>query len=309
MNEEVIVPNGDATDAESVENTEVSDDNDIRELLTAQLAESEDQPPEQESEQQSEEQTSEDGAESPTVEDDVTAAPQSWTEDEREAWEDVPQSVRDAVQRTEKEHQKAIRSDAELQKVITPLAERLEGSGVHVDQYVENLLKADNYITQDPLGAVMSIVQRHGLQDQLAQHLQPQQPTQQGQAPAEDSRIADLEFKIAVSEETNKWNAFVAEHPDAGQMNELIAAKIGANPNLTYEGAYNQAKEMLGKLNGNDAAANEAANIEKATKQTNKANRLNLPKGRSGSGTPQESSGSLRDDLEANARKLGMRLN
>lgn len=307
MSEEVIVPNGDATDAESVENTEVSDDNDIRELLAAQLAESDDPP--QGEETSSTEEPSEDGAESPTVEDDVPVIPQSLTQEEREAWNETPQSVRDAFSRREKEFQAGLKSDAELQKVITPLAERLEGSGVHVDQYVENLLKADSYITQDPLGAVMSIVQKHGLQDQLAQHLQPQQPTQQGQAPAEDSRIADLEFKIAVSEETAKWNAFVAQHPDAGQMNELIAAKIGANPNLTYESAYNQAKEMLGKLTGNDAAATEAANIDKATKQASKANRLNLPKGRSGTGTPQESSGSLRDDLEANARKLGMRLN
>ena len=307
MNEEVNVPNGDATDAESVENTEVSDDNDIRELLAAQLAESEDPPLDEEA--SSTEEPSEDGAESPTVEDDVPVIPQSLTAEEREAWNETPQSVRDAFSRREKEFQAGLKSDAELQKVIAPLAERLEGSDVHVDQYVEKLLQADDYITQNPLGAVMSIVQRHGLQDQLVQHLQPQQPAQQGQAPAEDDRIADLEFKIAVNEETAKWNAFVAQHPDAGQMNELIAAKIGANPNLTYESAYNQAKEMLGKLTGNDAAATEAANIDKATKQASKANRLNLPKGRSGTGTLQESSGSLRDDLEANARKLGMRLN
>ena len=168
MNVEEIVPNGDETVAESVENTESTDDNDIRELLAAQLAESEDPPQDEESEQHSEE-PSEDGAESPTVEDDVPVIPQSLTQEEREAWNETPQPVRDAFSRREKEFQAGLKSDAELQKVITPLAERLEGSGVHVDQYVQNLLRADEAITQNPLGVVMSIVQKHGLQDQLPQ--------------------------------------------------------------------------------------------------------------------------------------------
>ena len=311
MNEQVTDPSGDATDAEldnpALDNPESNDDNSIRELLAAQL-ESDDPPAAEEG--SSDDESEKNGAETPTVEDDPLAPPQSWTAAEREAWQDLPDTARDAITRREKEYQAGLKSDAELQKVIEPLAEQLDGTGVHVDQYVNGLLQADRYIDQNPLQAVQTLIQKYNLADQLNLPANAAPQTPQGDS---DDRVAQLEqqirYQAEVTAETQKWNSFVAEHPDAPQYAEVMASKIQANPQLTYQSAYDQAVELVTGVAKTSKAAQEAARINGQTAAANKANKLNLPKGKTGVNAPVESSGSVRDDLLATARKAGLNVN
>ena len=303
MNEMESAPNGAEMADELLDNEPTNDDNSIRELLTAQL-ESQDPPTEPDA---TPDEPPEDGAEAPTVEDDAPAPPQSWTEAERESWQDLPETARDAISRREKEFQAGLKSDAELQKVLAPLAEQLSGTGTHVDQSVQGLLQADRFIDENPLQAVQTLINKYGLADQVASQFNDA-PTQTHSSDEIAQLRQEVNYEREVAAETRKWNSFTAEHPDAPQYAEVIASKIQANPSLTYEGAYEQAKELVTGLAKSNKATAEAARINGQTKAAAKANALNLPKGKTGNNAPVESNGSLRDDLTENARKLGFKL-
>lgn len=303
MNDEVNVLSGDETDAESVENTEVSDDNSIRELLTAEFEKSDD--PSQEAENDSE-QSAEDGAEAPTVEDDTPAPPQSWTEAERQAWDELPESVQHAVSRREKEFQAGLKSDAELQKVIAPLAERLAGSGTHVDQYIENLLRADQMMNTNPQAVVDHLVAKYGLQTQSQQN--PSDTASSGQSDEIAQLRAEMAFQNQVNIETQNWNSLLAANPDAEQLKEVIVGQLSADPSLSIQQGYEKAKALVSGLAQGNAAAAEVAEINAKTKAAEKANRLNLPKGKTGNVAPPASTGNLRDDITQAARQHGVKL-
>lgn len=309
MIDEASVPSGDETAAESVENTEETDDNlSIRALLETELEKSEDPSPPAETQSESSEAAPEDGAETPTVEDAPPAPPVSWTESEREAWQELPESVQHAVSRREKEFQAGLKSDAELQKVVAPIAEQLEGTGMHVDQYVDTLIKADRYIDQNPLDAVLNIVQKHGLQDQLAQRLNPSDntPTQSRDEVAQ--LRAEMQYKDEVNRHANEWSQIQAKHPDAVELQEVIIGQLTANPNWSIQQGYEAAKNLVDGLTKGQRAAAEASDINAKTTAAQKANRLNLPKGKTGNVAPPASTGNLRDDIREAARQTGVKL-
>ena len=307
MSETELDQSTEATADESVEVPAAEADNSIRTLIEAQLADA-DAPPEDA--EGSEDQPDDDGAETPTVDD--GKPPASWTEAEREAWADLPEAARDAITRRERDYQHGLKSDAELQKVIAPLAERLQDSGVHVDEYIGNVLKADAYINEQPLQAVVNIIQKYGIADQLAPYFNGDgsQPTATASA-GESERIAQLEQQVRDQAElqhyTREWDAFKAEHPDAEGLREVIASKIGANPQLNYEGAYKQAKELISSFNGSVAQATEAQRIAASTKASGKAKRLDLPRGKAETAHRPASTGNLRDDITEAMRAVGLR--
>ena len=312
MIENIPDPNGDPTAGEPDGNPELDksgddDDNSIRALVEAQLAEGDASPAKDPSTTPD---PSDDGADAPTV-DDAPAAPQSWTEAERETWADMPDLARDAISRREKEYQAGLKSDAELQKVVAPLGDQLAGSGVHVDQYIQGLIAGDQFISSQPLDAALKIIERHNLADQVTDRLSnPAASVQPAQA-GESQRIAELEARLEYSDQlaaaTREWDAFVGEHPDAAGLTEVIASKIGADPRLSYGEAYEQAKTLISSFNGTDATALEAAKVAAATKASGKGKTLDLPRGRSGSTPPTGSTGNLRDDIAEAMRGQGIR--
>lgn len=292
------------------------DDTSIRSLLVDAM-ESDDSPDADDEETS----TSEDGPESATSDDDDDPQPpQSWTEAERATWEELPQSARDAISRREREYQAGLKSDAELQKVVAPLAERLEGTGVHPDQYFDRLLKAEQFIQQNPLGAVEHLIQQYGLRDQVAAKLggspSPGSTStgtpSKAQSPQESDRIARLEQEVRYNAElaaaTAEWEAFKKDNPDAVGLREVMAAKMGANPRLSYADAYKEAKELVTTVAGSSARDDEAARIAAATASAGKGKRLELPRGRStATGRSNESTGNLRDDIANAMREAGGR--
>lgn len=299
-------------DAPTIDKPDEQDENSVRALLEAQLSDSTESPADT-PDSKPDDDPDADKADVPIVADEPPKAPQSWTEAEREAWAELPEVARDAISRREGEYQAGLKSDAELQKVIAPLADGLKGTGVHADQYIQGLITGDKYIRTNPLDAVLEIVQRHGLSDQLTARLSETPPPTLSNADDSGSaqKIADLEQRIAynaaVSDYSRQWDAFVIEHPDAKDLREVIAAKVGANPNLEYSEAYKQAKELVSSINGEAAKSTEAKTVKASTKASTKAAKLSLPRGKSDSGTAPASTGNLREDIETAMRDMGYR--
>lgn len=302
-------------DGENIDLVVPEDDTSIRSFLIDAM-ESDDSPDADDDGTSS----SDDGPEQVTADDDDPKPPQSWTEAERATWDELPQSARDAVSRREREYQAGLKSDAELQKIVAPLAERLEGTGVHPDQYFDRLLKAEQFITQNPLGAVEHLIKQYDLHDQLAAKFgggaSPGSTStgtpKPAQSPQESDRIAKLEAEVRYNAElavaTAEWNTFKGEHPDAVELREVMAAQMGADPRLSYADAYAKAKELVTRVAGSSARDSEAARIAAATQSAGKGRRLELPKGRSTStGRSNESTGNLRDDIANAVREVGGR--
>lgn len=305
MNNEAIIPSGDETDAAPVENTDVVDDNqDIRSLLAAELEKSEDPSPTAEASAPDNE-SADTGPDAATVEDDTPKPPQSWTEDERQTWDDLPETVQHAVSRRETEFQAGLKSDAELQKVITPLAERLEGSGTHVDQYIQNLLNADRMITENPQAVVDQLVAKYGL---TTSSQNSSDPAPSGTSDEIAQLRAEMQFQQDVNVHTQEWNSLMASNPDAEQLKEVMVGQMTTNPSLSITQAYQASRTLVDGLAKGTTAKAEATAINAATKAADKANRLNLPKGKTGNNAPAASSGNLRDDLMVSARQHGVKL-
>ena len=312
MNEKAIAPSGpDLADApdDVVDNVADQDDNSIEALLNAAMMPDPDETPADTDETAPDD--TDDEADEP-ITSDASAPPRSWTAAERDAWQEMPESARAAVQRRERDYQAGLRTDAELRKVLDPLVERLQGTGVHADQYVQNLLQADQYIEQQPLQAALAIIEQHGLIDQARQILSGAKSEAERPANSNESRqIAELREQLALQAATahwsREWDRFVNANPDAEALREVIAAKVGANPALTYADAYAEAKQLVTKLNGSTAKAAERARIEGGAKASQKASRLNIPRGRSDAPPARQSTGSVEDDIEHAFRSLGIR--
>lgn len=287
----------DAELPENVENSEIPDDTSIRSLLTAELdAET---PPEADDNGDDEP-----GAETPTEEAaaEALAPPQSWTAAEREAWAEMSEAAQHAVIRREQDMQAALRSDAALSKVIEPLAERLQGTGVHVDQFVGALVQADQAIRQNPHAAIMQLIQQHGLPPQLETYDRDESDP----ALSEVQRLrAELAREREVQRASDEWQKFQAEHADAEKLKGLMASALQQNPQLDYAGAYAEAKALLKQASGSsETSAAEA--IEKQAGQAEKARRLKLPSGRASAPSEPESTGDLREDLRRAMKQAGI---
>ena len=155
----------------------------------------------------------------------------------------------------------------------------------------------------------MNIIQKHGLQDQLAQQLSAPAQT----SVSSDDEVAQLrqemQFQQEVNQHTIAWNELQRQHPDAADLTEVIVGQLTANPSWSIEQGYQAARELVDGLAKGKTAQAEAEAINTATKAAEKANRLNLPKGKTGTVAPPASSGNLRDDLTTAARQLGVKLN
>lgn len=318
MSERDNAPNGAETVEESTSDSDIAnpadqDDTSIRAYLSAALGADSDEQPAEAPEDDEDADPTDDGAEQPTVADDEDAPPQSWTADEREIWSELPESARDAIRRTDKAAQARMRTDAEVWKRLEPLQQQLEGSGVHVDQYLDGLLQADQYIQQRPLDAVLQIVQSHGLADQLRDALMGDDtpPSEPRRSAPTDDRGARAEAEVrqlrAELQAREQWQAFVAEHSDAEQLRKLIAAEITIDPRIDYATAYQRARETVSGLTAQDAQTAERNRISDATRAAGKGNALHLPRGRSAQPPPNESTGNLREDIAIQLRKAGLR--
>lgn len=299
---------GDETADESVDSGASQGDNSIRAILERELA-AQATP---EADEESTEETSSDEAVEPIADDDAEPLPpRSWTEAERAVWGELPRAAQDAISRRERAYQAGLKTDAEVRKVIEPLAERLQGTGVHPDQYLQNLLVADRFITDRPLEAALAIIQRHGLTEQIADRLKGY--VSEDDAPQrsnESARIAELEaqlrYQAAYQSAAREWDEFARTHPDAVELKEVIASKIGANPSISYADAYAESVKLVRKFNGSIAQAQEAAEIDASTKAAAKGKRLNLPKGQSSAPAKPTSTGNLNEDIRAAWRQLRM---
>jgi len=292
-----------------LETSEIVDDNSIGHLLREAMQDTDAEPPPS-PELPAAGNDATDRPEQATDTDGDPEPPQSLTEAERAAWGDLPASAKEIISRREKDFQKARFSDSKLGEVLEPLRSQLEGTGVHVDEYVNGLLQADRYVSEQPLQAIMQIAQRHNLTDQLRQAFSDEsheQPRGDDDAMAEVKKLRqELRYQQEYSQAVQQWQSFVTEKPDAERMKKLIAAELTADPRATYGVAYDRAKALVQESAGSVAAAEERQRVETQGAAASKARKLSLPRGRSGTQADAESSGNLRQDIADAMRRSGM---
>lgn len=319
MSESDSDPYGDATDAESVDETEAGDDNSVRALLLRAMdeADAEDAPPAEPTETDSSDTESSEDPADPIADDQVSGPPASWTPAEKAAWDELPPSVQETILRRERDYNRGLQLDRELHKSLEPIEQRLQGTGVGVKEYVDGLIAADSFIDQRPVDAIRQIAKRHNLEDELRriyggqQDPQPARERETTSAPRDDDRIARLEQQLQAEREQRaaqqEWDAFTKEHPDAFELKEVIASQLLSHPHYGYKQAYEAARKLVRSYNGSVAAAEEASEAERSAKAGAKARRLKLPKGAATSSTDDapRSSGDLRSDIMAAWDSLG----
>lgn len=297
-------------DAPEVAEAAPVDDNSIGDLLRAAMQETDaEAPPEPAPEPVDDSEPG--GPEQATTDASDLKPPQSWTEAERAIWADLPETAREAIRRREQDFQKARFSDSKLGEVLEPLRGQLEGTGVHVDEYVKGLLQADRMVSERPLEAIMTIAQRHNLTDQLRQALGGESfdstPASETDAMAEVKKLrAELQYQQQYNAAVQEWQSFVAERPDAEKLKRLIAAELTADSRATYADAYDRAKQLVMESAGSVSAAEERQRVEAAGQATSKARKLALPRGRTSATPEAPSSGNLRQDIADAMRRAGM---
>ncbi|MGR8921002.1 MAG: hypothetical protein ACU85V_15410 [Gammaproteobacteria bacterium] len=315
MNATESAPYGAETAAESISDAPdldpaaEADQNSIRAILEREMARESQDPPAQ---PDAVAQESEGEPDEAIAADAVPEPPRSWTEAERAAWQGLDPVAQGAILRREQDYQAGLKTDAELRKVLDPVAEALQGSGVHLDQYVRGLLEADRFIAQDPATAVLQMIENNGLRDTILAHLGGKQETAPTRAPEKTSNeVAELKAQLEWQQQfmaaQREWDQFAAQNPEANTLKELIAAKIQASPSLSYADALAQAKELVQGVQGGAAAEAEAARIERGVQRASKARTLNLPRGQSSTPPAPESSGNLSEDLWNAMKKAGLR--
>lgn len=246
-----------------------------------------------------------------TDEDGEPEPPQSLTAAERAAWANLPATAKEIIQRREKDFQKARFSDSKLGEVLEPLRNQLEGSGVHVDEYVQGLLQADRYVSEQPLQAIMAIAQRHNLTDELKRAFSSESDSspsyRDDDAMAEVKKLRqELRYQQELSAAQQEWQRFVAENPDADRLKKLIAAELSTDSRASYREAYERAKQLVTESAGSVRAAEERQRVESGSAASSKARKLSLPRGRSGTQAEAASSGNLRQDIADAMRRAGL---
>lgn len=295
---------------ESVDSQDVADDSSIRNLLADAIGDDPDVETPPETAEAEAIESSPPRAETPTgTEDRETAAPQSWTEAEREAWSEMSAGAQAAVLRRESEIQARLQAEARLAKVVEPLAEQLKGAGVHADDYIQALIQADRYISQNPAQAVQALIDRHQLQDRFApSESEYETPAPDDRALGEVQRLRqELAYERQVQAAREEWSTFSQSHPDAERLKDLMAAELRTDTNLDYAGAYAKARDLVQAAGGvvSDAAA-EQSRIEGQASRGQAARKLKLPAGKAAGGQADQSTGDLRDDIRKALRQGGI---
>jgi len=243
----------------------------------------------------------------------ASGPPQSWTAADREHWAEVPEAVQETILRREREYQAGLKTDREIAKVLEPVIEALNGTGVHPDQYVAGLIAADRYIDDQPLDAALQIVEAHGIREALLEKLASgnggngaggaaPRGGNAGAAPTDNDRIARLEQQLQWEREhraaTAEFEAFANDNPDALRYREAIGAAIGMNPGLSYADALGTVRRWLGAGAAQPTPAElEARRLEAAAAKAGKATRLQLPRGSGAGVAGPASNGDLGDDV------------
>lgn len=132
----------------------------------------------------------------------VTRVPSSWSPTAKAVWADLPDSVKEAVAKREREIDQGLRQKAgelkryePLEEVIAPYRQKWTVNGVDEATAVKQLLAASDWLDKDPANAIAYLARQYGVntggQPQAQPHPQ-RAPAQMGQASEYQTLQAEL---------------------------------------------------------------------------------------------------------------------
>lgn len=268
----------------------------------------------------------------PTAEEPETPAiqpPQAWSAADKAVFTSLPREAQEAILRREKDVDRAFQERAPqlkdyqaIQEVLAPHAPAWRAQGYSDIDAIRMWATVAGELKRNPEAAIKELARVHGVS--LGQPTSQDQTTQ---APARDEalmrRISQLEARFKADEEAqaatiaSNIEKFAADpkHPhfDAVrvQMGVLMQSGQARDMETAYEMAVYANPETRAKVLAERDAAEQARRAEEAKKAAEAARRAAVsvrgaPPVSNGAAVPTGPNSSVRDDLLASMRSLGV---
>lgn len=187
--------------------------------------------------------------------------PQRFDDAAKSEWESVPETVRGAIHRSQREMEQGIekyKADAEAYGSVKQYAEMAKQSGTDLKTALDNYTGLEKMLRQNPIQGLEQVVQNLGLKDPngqpvtlraIAHHITGMKPEQAAQQQDQANaalrqEIADLKRQISgvsshveqqqvsARQQTaqNEWQSFVQENPRAAELEGEIAEVLRKYP-------------------------------------------------------------------------------
>lgn len=244
------------------------------------------------------------------VEEQALDAPASWTAAEKAHWPSLTRELQESFLRREGDWQKAdserankLKGYEPIEAALAPMRQTLQLNGVDDATYVKQLVSADQFLRNDPQGALKWLAQQYGADlSQLNTEGQYQDPSL---APLV-GEVTQLKTQLSEFQAAQKADAdarvdaelttFAAEHPHfetvRQQMGALMQAGSAADMKTAYDMAVWANPVTRAQIQAETSAAAEAARKAEADKKAAEAVRTaatNLnSRGSAGGATPPQ---------------------
>lgn len=181
--------------------------------------------------------------------------PVSWNAQDKNIFKDLPREVQEVIKRRESERDSFVtktreefsQAGNELQRfkqVLTPVQQRLRLQGMTEEQYISQLIAADDLLQSNPAQGIQWLSQQYGLD--------PSQLNDVGAAPQADSattaRIAQLEAMIAQQQQSQQQSQELQTQTAMAQAQkdfENFALEADEKGNLQHPYVADIGQEMI----------------------------------------------------------------
>ena len=223
--------------------------------LEAKQAEGESDDSEIEEVSQSEEEDANDSDEPEATDLPPIIPPVSWNAQDKELFKELPRNVQEIIKRRENERDSFVtktreeytQAGNELQRykqALSPAQQRIKLQGLNEEQYISQLIAADELLQTTPAQGIKWLMQQYGLD--------PSQLNGQGTAPQADSpvnaRIAQLEAMIAQQQQMQQQSQQLqAQHAQVQAEKDFhdFALEADGNGNLVHPYVADIGQDMI----------------------------------------------------------------
>lgn len=226
----------------------------------------------------------------------ANAPPVSWAADVKQLWPSLPPAIQAAVLKREAEVSSGFRQKSEevrqYQSALAPVAEAARARGITVDQGVQSLMAAQQFLERDPAGAIAWLAQTHGV-DLADLASNPPAPQQQTRSDPVYTQLAQTVSQLQEQIQTQVFEknlgaveSFAGKHPHWADVEDQIPALMqelrAGNANLQgaalLEAAYDRAVWLNPEVRNKvifeqqaEAAKAQTAQLQQKAAQANRA--------------------------------------
>lgn len=226
----------------------------------------------------------------------AAAPPVSWAADVKQLWPTLPPAIQAAVLKREAEVSSGFKQKSDevrqYQSVLAPVAEAAQARGITVDQGVQSLMAAQQFLDRDPRAAISWLAENYGvdLADLASNPPAPQQQARPDPVVAQlYQTVSSLQERIAAQDfqaNLGTVESFAGKHPHWADVEDQIPALMkeirASNSNLQgqslLEAAYDRAvwlnptvRAKLISEQQAEAARTAAQQVQQKAAQANRA--------------------------------------